>query len=91
MVEGQAGLVKAIIEEKPAHFAGISHRTLKSLPNIDLDRLPKNYRDAMSMADRWEWAEAHDKEYRGFQKWNAFKPVSPEPGLRVHDTLTGAE
>jgi hypothetical protein len=52
MVEGQTGLVKAIIEEKPAHFAGISHRTLKSLPNIDLDRLPKNYRDAMSRADR---------------------------------------
>ncbi len=42
-------LEAARAEELQAKFAGISYRTLKGLPpSIDPDRLPKNFKDAMS-------------------------------------------
>ena len=54
-------LEKERIEEVEAHFAGVSHRTLKGLPpSIDPDRPPKNYKDAMSREDKQEWAEAYN-------------------------------
>ena len=43
--------------EHQAHFAGAAHRTLKGLdPDIDPDRAPKNFKDAMSHNDGQEWA-----------------------------------
>jgi hypothetical protein len=85
-------LSKAVLEEQQANLAGISHRTLKGLPtSIDPDRPPKNYKDAMSRDDKQEWAEAYDKEYRGFKERNAFKIVRPKPGVKIHDTLTRLE
>ena len=33
---------------------------------IDVNKQPKNFRDAMSREDRQEWAEAYDSEYQGF-------------------------
>jgi hypothetical protein len=53
---------KVVAEEHQAHFAGVSHRTLKGLSSsIDPDRPPKNYQDALSRADKQEWVEAYDK------------------------------
>ncbi len=66
LLQDKLALSKAVLEEQPAHFAGISLRTLEGLPpSIDPDRLPKNYKDTMSRADRQRqaWAEAYDKEY----------------------------
>jgi hypothetical protein len=65
-------LEAARAEELQAIFAGISHHTLKGLlPFIDPDRLPKNFKDAMSRDDKQEWAEAYNKEYQGFKERNA--------------------
>ena len=45
--------------EQQAHLARAGHRTLKGLDqDIDPDRAPKNFKDAMSRKDRLEWAEA---------------------------------
>ena len=45
--------------EQQAHLASAGHRTLKGLdPDIDPDRAPKNFKDAMSRKDRQEWAGA---------------------------------
>ena len=41
----------AVLDEQIAYIAGISHCTLKGLPKtVDPDRLPKNYKEAMSQA-----------------------------------------
>ena len=45
----------------------------------------------MSREDKQDWAEAYDKEYRGFMERNAFKVVRPAKGIKVHDTLTRPE
>ncbi len=45
----------------------------------------------MSREDKQDWAEACDKEYRGFMERKAFKVVRPEKGLKIHDTLTRLE
>ena len=75
--------------EQQAHFAGVAHRTLKGLdPDIDPDRAPKNFKDAMSRKDRQEWAEALNKEYRGFKDRNALAIVKPPKGARILGTLT---
>ena len=85
-------LSKAVIDEQIANIAGISHRALKGLlTSINPDRPPKNYKDAMSREDKQDWAEAYDKEYRGFMERKAFKVVRPEKGIKVHDTLTRLE
>jgi hypothetical protein len=45
----------------------------------------------MSREDKQDWAEAYDKEYRGFMERKAFKVVRPEKGIKIHDTLTRLE
>jgi hypothetical protein len=45
----------------------------------------------MSREGLQSWAEAYDKEYRGFKERNAFKIVRPEKGIKIHDTLTRLE
>jgi hypothetical protein len=48
-------LSKVAAEEHPAHFAGISHCTLRGLSSsIDPNCPPKNYKDALSRADKQE-------------------------------------
>jgi hypothetical protein len=65
---------------------------LKGLPqSVDPDRPPKNYKVAMSREDKQDWADASDKEYRGFMERKAFKVVRPEKGIKIHDTLTRLE
>jgi len=91
-IQDKLALANTVIEEQTAYFAGISHRTLKGLPkSVDPDRPPKNYKDAMSREDKQDWAEAYDKEYRGFMERKAFKVVRPEKGIKIHDTLTRLE
>ena len=69
-----------------AYIAGISHRTVKGLPiSVDPDRPHKNYKDAMSREDKQDWAQAYDKEYRGFMERKAFKVVRPGKGIKVLD------
>ena len=45
----------------------------------------------MSRDDKQGWAEAYDKDYRGFMERKAFKVGRPEKGIKVHDTLTRLE
>ena len=88
-IQDKLALANTVIEEQTAYIAGISHRTLKGLPqSVDPDRQPKNYKDTMYKQD---WAEAYDKEYRGFMERKAFKVVRPEKGIKIHDTLTRLE
>ena len=48
-IQDKLALANTVIEEQSAYIAGISHRTLKGLPqSVDPDRPPKNYKDAMS-------------------------------------------
>ena len=68
-------LSNAVLDEQIACIAGISHRTLKGLPtSVNPDRPPKNYKDAMSREDKQDWAEAYDKEYRGFIRIQSRSP-----------------
>jgi hypothetical protein len=81
-------LTKAATEQR-AHLSSAGHSTLKGLdPDIDPDRAPKNFKDAMSLKNRQEWAEALNKEYRGFKDHNAFPVVKPPRGVRILGTLT---
>ncbi len=78
-MKDKLALSEAVIEEQQAHFAGISHCTLKDLPtSIDPNRPPKNFKDAMSRPDRQASAEAYKKKYRGFKERNAYTIVRPE-------------
>ena len=91
-IRDKLALSNAVLDEQIAYIAGISHCTLKGLPtSVNPHRPPKNYNDAMSCEDKQDWAEAYDKEYRGFMERNAFKVVRPEKGIKVHDTLTRLE
>jgi hypothetical protein len=60
-------------------------------PEINPDRPPKNYKDAVSRKDREQWEEAMMKEYHGFQDMKALAIVKPPKGARLHDTLTSWE
>ena len=63
-----------------AHFAGITHQTLRGLdPRINPDKPPRNFRDAMKALDNQAWAAAYNSEYIGFQQRKVFKIVRPEP------------
>ena len=45
----------------------------------------------MKALDKQAWAAAHNSEYLGFKQQKVFKIVKPEPGVRIHDTLTRLE
>ncbi len=75
-----------------AHFAGVTHQTLRGQdPRINPDKQPRNFRDAMKALDKQAWAAAYNLEFVGFQQRKVFKVVSPEPGVKIHDTLTRLE
>ena len=42
---------------------------------IDVNKPPKNFRDATSREDRQAWAEAYDSEYQGFLEHGTLKIV----------------
>ncbi len=78
--------------QEQADFAGVKHSTLKGLdPRINPDKPPQNFRDAMTVLDKQAWAEAYHAEYLGFVERGVFKVVKPEPGVRIHDTITRLE
>ena len=67
-------------------------RTVHGLPDdIDPDRPPKNFKDAMSRPDSQEWAEAYQKEFQGCKDRNVFAVVKPPPGTKVLGTTTRTE
>jgi hypothetical protein len=65
---------------------------LKGLDSrINLDKQPRNFRDAMKALDKQAWAAAYNSEYLGFQQREVFKIVKPEQGVQIHDTITRLE
>jgi hypothetical protein len=42
----------------------------------------------MKALDKQAWAAAFELEFVGFQQRKVFKVVRPEPGVKIHDTLT---
>ena len=48
------------------------------LAGVDVNKPPKNFRDAMNREDRQEWAEAYDSEYQGFFEHGTLNLVRPE-------------
>ena len=58
---------------------------------IDVDKPPKNFRDAMSREHRHEWAEAHGSEYQGFIEHGTLKIVRLKPGDKILGTTTRTE
>ncbi len=76
-------IVRHIEETIQVHAAFQKHRTLIGLePEIDPDRPPKTFADAMSRKDKALWAAAFNKEYVGFQERKVFKVVHPSPAPR---------
>ena len=45
----------------------------------------------MKVLDKQAWAAAYNSAYLGFKQREVFKIVKPEPGARIHDTLTRLE
>jgi hypothetical protein len=45
----------------------------------------------MKALDKQAWAAACNLEYLGFKQQEVFKVVKPEPGVRIHDTITRLE
>ena len=45
----------------------------------------------MKALDKQAWAAAYNSEFVGFQQRKVFKVVKPEPGVKIHDTLTRLE
>ena len=58
---------------------------------INVNKPPKNFRDAMSREDRQEWAEAYDSEYQGFLEHGTLKIVRLKPGDKILGTTTRTE
>ena len=58
---------------------------------IDVNKPPKNFRNAMSREDRQEWAEAYDSEYQGFLEHGTLKVVRFKPGDKILGTTTRTE
>ncbi len=45
----------------------------------------------MKALDKQARAEAYNSEYQGFVERGVFKIVKPEPGVKIHDTITRLE
>ena len=58
---------------------------------INMNKPPKNCRDAMSREERQEWAEAYDLEYQGFLEHGTLKIVLLEQGAKILGTTTRTE
>ena len=65
---------------------------LQGLPDyIDPTKPPKSYKDAMSLPDAAEWAEAYDKEYMGIKQRRVFEVVRIEKGMKLMGMTTRNE
>ena len=58
---------------------------------IDVNKPPRNFREAMSREDRQEWAEAYDSEYQGFLEHGTLKIVRLKQGAKILGTTTRTE
>ena len=57
-------------------------------PGVDLNKLPKNFRDALRRIDAPEWTEAYRNEGQGFQDRDALEEVKKPKGAKVFDSIT---
>ncbi len=72
-----------------AHIASKGNSTLEGLhQDIDPNRAPKNFKDAMSSKNQQEWVTALNKEYMGIKDSNAFAIVKLPTGARTLGTQT---
>ena len=60
-------------------------------PGVDLNKLPKNFRDALRRIYAPEWTEAYRNEGQGFQDRDALEVVKQQKGAKVLDSITRAE
>jgi hypothetical protein len=73
--------------KQQAQLASADHCNLQGLDlDIDPERAPKNFKDAISRKDRQEWAEALNKECRGFKDRNALAVDKPPRSKDPRDT-----
>jgi hypothetical protein len=78
--------------EIKAIFAEITYRPLRGLnPRINLDKPPRNYKEAMKAINSQAWAAAYNLEYIGFKERGVFKVERLKPGIKILDTLTRLE
>ncbi len=69
-------------------FVAFLH-VIQGLPdNIDPDKPPENYKDAMSQPDNQEWAKAYIDEYLRFKESQVFATVPLPKGTKVLGTPT---
>ncbi len=67
-------------------------QTVQGLPaGIDLDRPPKNFKEAMACPDREQWAKAYQKEHQGFKDRNVLSVVKLPQAAKVLGTTTRLE
>jgi hypothetical protein len=71
--------------------AGQGGGSVGGAQRINPDKQPRNFRDAMKALDKQAWAAPYSSEYLGFQQREVSKIVKPEPGVRIHDTITRLE
>jgi hypothetical protein len=77
---------------RTSQFLRSKARTLKGLdPRINPDKLHRNVREAMKARDKQAWAQAYNLENLGFVERGVLKVVKPEPGVRIHDTISTLE
>ncbi len=70
-------------------FAEVTHWTLRDLyPRFNLDKPPRNFKEAKKAIDNQAWAAAYNLEYIGFKEQGVFKAARQEPGIKILDTLT---
>ena len=79
-------LVARMAEEDPT----VTEGRRRGVPaEIDVNKPPKNFRDAMSREDLQERAEAYDNEYQ--HEHETLKMVRPEPGVKIIGITTQTE
>ena len=75
---------RALVAKIEEELCPSRNTCVKGLPDgIDPNKLPNNFKDAMSRIDRQPWAEAYDSEYQEFYKHRTLKVARPEPGTKV--------
>ncbi len=78
--------------EIQAIFSEISHRPPRGLDlRINLDKQPRNYKEAMKAIDSQAWAFSYNLEYIWFKERGVFRVERPKPGIKILDTLTRLE
>ena len=76
-------------QEIQANFTYLPLRGLD--PRINLDKQPRNGKEAMKAIDSQAWAAAYNSEYIGFKERGVFKLERQKPGIKILDTLIRLE